>query len=63
MTKLLTTSELAHHLKVTTQTLYNWRKEGMPKTKVGSQYRYDLDEVIEWLKNKNGDNDNAKENN
>ena len=50
---MLTTKELANELKVTTQTVYNWRKRDMPTVKVGPQYRYVLADVLEWLRNYN----------
>ena len=40
-------------LKVTQQTIYNWRNKGMPTIKVGSQYRYDLKEVMQWMEKQN----------
>lgn len=53
MVEMLTTKELAKELKVTTQTVYNWRKRGMPSVKVGPQYRHVLADVLEWLQNYN----------
>lgn len=49
MEKLLTTKELASELQVTIQSIYNWKAKGMPFIKVGSQNRYILADVIEWL--------------
>ena len=49
MAELLNSLELGEYLKVTQQTIYNWRNKGMPTIKVGSQYRYDLKKVMEWL--------------
>lgn len=40
-------------LKVSKSTLYRWRKEGMPHKKLGHKtVRYDLEQVMEWLKEK-----------
>lgn len=50
--ELLTTNELAKHLKVTRSTLWRWEKEGMPYLKIGDTKRYELDCVLEWFKNK-----------
>ena len=49
MAKLLNSTELSEYLKVTQQTVYNWRKQGMPTIKLGTQYRYEIDKVLEWL--------------
>lgn len=48
--ELVTTKELSSLLKVTRQTVANWRKEGLPFMKLGRSIRFDYDEVIEWLK-------------
>ena len=53
MKDLLTSAELAEYFKVTEQTIYKWRKEGVPLIKIGREYRYELDKVMEWLKNRN----------
>lgn len=53
MSKLLTTKDLQEVLQVTRQSLYNWREEGMPHIMVGSLVRYELDEVMKWLKEQN----------
>ena len=62
MEKLLTTKELASELQVTIQSIYNWKAKGMPFIKVGSQNRYILADVIEWLQKDVGEewqNDNG----
>lgn len=56
MKELLTSAELAKYFKVTEQTIYNWRKEGIPSIKIGREYRYELGKVMEWLR-KRGDKD------
>ena len=53
MKNLMTSVDLSEYLSVTMQTIYNWRNEGMPSIKVGSQYRYNLDEVMSWLEKRN----------
>lgn len=50
MKELMTSQEVADYFKVTMQTVYKWRKEGVPSIRIGHQYRYDLDKVMEWLK-------------
>ena len=55
--ELLTTQQLAEYLKVTIQSVSNWRKDGMPVfVKTGNVCRYKLDDVVQWLNNrgKNG---------
>lgn len=49
MNKLINSAELSDYLGVTMQTLYNWRNAGMPTIKLGAQYRYELEEVMQWL--------------
>ena len=49
MSKLIDSVELSDYLGVTMQTLYNWRNAGMPTIKVGARYRYELEEVMQWL--------------
>lgn len=47
---VLTEKELCEVLKVSRQTLWRLRKrEGVPFFKVGNRYRYNLDEVQQWL--------------
>lgn len=50
--KLVTTKELAEILQVHENTLYNWaREQDMPRLKLGhNRVRYDLDEVMNWIK-------------
>lgn len=48
--ELITTKELSSLLKVTRQTIGNWRREGMPFMKFGTTIRFDYEEVMEWLK-------------
>lgn len=50
MNDILTTDELCRRLKVSRTTLWNWRNNGMPVIKKGSLIRYDLQEVLKWLK-------------
>lgn len=57
-TKLIDTRELAETLGVHVQTIYNWAKEGMPRYKMGyNLVRYDLEEVLEWIKERDGNDD------
>ena len=49
--KLVKTSDLCEIFSVSRQAIYKWRKDGCPSViKSGRFIRYDLDEVISWLK-------------
>lgn len=59
---LLTEKELCDFLSVTRQTLVVLRKQGLPYFLLGSKLiRYDVQEVLEWLREsmKAGDNDKS----
>jgi excisionase family DNA binding protein len=50
MKQLLTTEQIAQYLQVSARTLATWRDEGMPHIAIMARsYRYDLEEVEEWL--------------
>lgn len=53
--KILDTEEIAELLKVSRQKISNLIDEGMPKILIGKVYRFDKDEVIDWLKSRSGD--------
>jgi len=44
-----TTKELCKILKVTRQTINEWRKLGMPFVKFGKLVRFNYEEVEKWL--------------
>jgi len=49
---VIKTEELCEYLNIHKNTAYNWRKSGMPfYGKTETNFRYDLNEVKEWLKN------------
>jgi len=50
MSELLTVDELAGKLKVARQTIYRWRKIGMPTIKKKKLVRFDFEDVIKWMK-------------
>lgn len=50
MKPLLNTEQLAEYLQVTTQTVYNFKKQGMPSIKIGASNRYDVEDVLRWMK-------------
>ena len=53
MNRLVTTRELCESLKVTRQAVYKWRLAGCPTIiNSGRFIRYDLNEVLYWLKNR-----------
>lgn len=51
--KLLNKKQLAEELKISLPTAYRFAKEGMPGVAQGKKHLYDLDEVKEWLKDRN----------
>ncbi len=48
--KLISPTELCKVLAVTKPTLARWRKQGLPCFKGQRTVRYDLNEVLKWLK-------------
>lgn len=50
MENLITTKELCEKLKVTRQTVFTWRSQGMPYKKYGKIVRFNYEEVEKWLK-------------
>ena len=50
--KWLTLDEVAEYLKLSRTTLYRLAQDGeIPASKVGSQWRFDREEIDEWMKN------------
>ena len=48
--ELITKTQLAKKLKVTTKTIENWTKDGLiPVIKINTQVRYNWSEVLEQL--------------
>lgn len=51
--ELLTKTEIAQKLKVTTITIDRYEKKGMPVLRpAGGDPRYDFEAIIEWMKTK-----------
>ena len=50
MATILTREGLAKELKVHPKTVDNMRKDGLPEIKVNRTVRFDLDDVLEWMK-------------
>ena len=57
MGEYLTTEELAEKLKVSRQTVWLWRKQGLPALKIGRSIRFNAIEVDEWIKEQSKDNE------
>lgn len=49
---MLTKKELAEELKISIPTIDRQLKLGMPCVKIGKAVRFELDEVVKWLKEK-----------
>ena len=47
---MLTREDLANELQVHPNTVDNWRKQGLPCVKFNKSVRFDLQEVLAWLK-------------
>lgn len=60
---MITTQELTKYLKIHENTVYEYIKLGMPHYKIGKNYRFELEEVKQWLKeqseNKKNENKNS----
>ena len=50
MKELLTTQELAKYLKLRPETVLRKSRKGeLPAVKIGRQYRFDVDQINNWL--------------
>jgi len=47
--RLLNEKELAVYFGVSKGSIYLWKKAGMPFLRIGSNVRYDLAKVMEWV--------------
>ena len=52
--KFLTVEELAEMFKVHKNTVYNWVEKGLPHIKIDRIMRFDLDDVLKWAKENEG---------
>lgn len=61
--KWLSMKEVCVYLHISRDTVMNWiKKEGMPAHQKGRLWRFDVNEVDEWMKNNDPDNiSDAKE--
>jgi len=58
MLELITKEQLAGLLRITTKTVDKlMREDGLPFYRIGSLYRYDLQQVKEWLLRNGKDTD------
>jgi hypothetical protein len=58
--KLITTPELCKLLRISRQTVYKYRRKGLPTIYIGTQKpMHDIDQVNKWLE---GQQDNFKSN-
>lgn len=46
----LSVQEIADHLGVSKDTIYNWIKKGMPSHKIGKLWKFKTSEVDKWAK-------------
>jgi hypothetical protein len=46
---LTTSDQIAHELGITTRTLFNWQKHGLPVITIGKARRYHKAHVEAWL--------------
>lgn len=50
---MLKKQELAEKLNISVPMVDKLMREGMPKIKIGKSVRFDYDEVLKWIKEKN----------
>jgi len=46
----LSVEEIAEHLGVSKDSIYNWIKKGMPAHKIGKLWKFKVSEVDDWAK-------------
>lgn len=52
---MLTKKELAEELRISIPTIDRQLKLGMPHVNIGKAVRFELDEVVKWLKEKSNE--------
>ena len=55
--RLLNTKEIAAYLGVSLATIYRLREKGMPVIKIANSARYDVEEVMRWVKEQDKEGD------
>lgn len=58
-TEFLSITKLAERLSVSRNTVYAWMEAGCPHLKVGGVTRFVLPEVVEWMRERSRDGDEA----
>ena len=53
MNNLLTTKQSPEKLQVAEITIHKWREKGLPFLKLGRAVRFELEKVMEWIKEEN----------
>jgi excisionase family DNA binding protein len=48
-------SDIANRYKVSVKTIRNWIKKGMPHLRTGNVIRFDVAEVENWIRTKEGE--------
>jgi excisionase family DNA binding protein len=57
----LSVEEIAKHLGVSKETIYRWvEKKNIPAHKLGRQWKFQVSEVDEWVKNGGADERGSK---
>jgi excisionase family DNA binding protein len=52
MSQYANIEDIANIYKVSTRTVRNWIKRGMPHLRIGNVIRFDIPEVEHWIKEK-----------
>lgn len=54
--KWISMKEVCEYFHISRDTVMNWiKKEGMPAHRKGRLWRFDINEIDEWMKNSEGD--------
>ena len=53
MNRLLNNKEIAEFLGVSLATIYRLREKGLPVIKIADSARYDVNEVMKWVREQN----------
>lgn len=59
--KIVDGEALSRAIDLSAPTIAKLRGEGMPVIRTGAVYRYDLDDVIAWMKSRSNANDSTSE--
>lgn len=53
LNEYLTVTDLEKMFQVSRQTIYEWRKNGLPFVRIGTRVRFDPEEVKQWVEKQN----------